>query len=125
MNTVYGTPVVQRKGGETLLFIHGTYLGTGITEPALYRVNLTNNLESLIKRGYDATREWLIDRLGNIVAEEDYSEKERRWAIRLFGDGHPPRTVTVDAPIDAPAILGLSAAGDSVVVALTESEGIA
>ncbi len=124
MNTVYGTPVVQRKGGETLLFIHGTYLGPEQTESALFRVNLTTNIETMIKQGHDATREWLVDDSGEIVAEEDYSESERRWAIRLFRDGQPQQTIAVNAPIDAPDILGLSAAGDAVVVALTESEGV-
>jgi dipeptidyl aminopeptidase/acylaminoacyl peptidase len=123
MNVVYGWPVVQHKGAETLLLIHGIYV-TDQTDAALYRVNLTTNIETMIKQGRDATREWLVDDSGEIVAEEDYSEKERRWTIRLFHDGHPQQDVTVNAPIDTPEILGLSAAGDSIVVALTENARI-
>jgi dipeptidyl aminopeptidase/acylaminoacyl peptidase len=123
MNTVYGPPVVLRKGGETLLFVHGAYV-TDQTESALYRVNLTTNTETLIKQGHDVTKEWLVDDSGDIVAEEDYSERERRWAIRLFRDGHPQQDATVNAPIDTPDILGLSAAGDSIVVSLTENARI-
>jgi dipeptidyl aminopeptidase/acylaminoacyl peptidase len=120
MNVVYGAPVVQRKGAETLLLIHGIYV-TDQTESALYRINLTTSIEALVKHGHDATREWLVDDSGEIVAEEDYSEKERRWTIRLYRDGHPQQDVTVNAPIDTPEILGLSAAGDSIVVSLTEN----
>jgi len=65
----------------------------------------------------------LVDDSGDIVAEQDYSERARRWAIRLFRDGRPQQTITGIAPIDAPEILGLSAAGDAIVVALTESDG--
>jgi dipeptidyl aminopeptidase/acylaminoacyl peptidase len=122
MNAVYGIPVVQHKGGETLLFIHGMYVADR-TEAALFRINLTTKTETLIKQGHDETNEWLVDDSGEIVAEQDYKERERRWAIRLFRDGRSQQTVTGIAPIDAPEILGLSAAGDSIVVALTESDG--
>jgi dipeptidyl aminopeptidase/acylaminoacyl peptidase len=123
MNAVYGKPVVQRKGGETLLFIHGLYVGE-ITESALFRINLTTDEETLIKQGHDETNGWLVDDSGEIVAEQDYMERDRRWAIRLFRDGHSQQTVTGIAPIDAPEILGLSAAGDAIVVAMTGSNGI-
>jgi dipeptidyl aminopeptidase/acylaminoacyl peptidase len=123
MNVVSGPPVVQRKGGETLLFIHGTYL-TDQTEMALYRVNLTTNIETMIKQGHDSTRQWLVDDAGEIVAEQEYTERARRWAIRLFREGQPEQTVTVAAPIDTPDILGLSSSGDAIVVALTESAGV-
>jgi dipeptidyl aminopeptidase/acylaminoacyl peptidase len=123
MNAVYGTPVVQHKGGETLLFIQGLYVADR-TEAALFRINLTTKTETLIKQGRDDTNEWLVDDSGEIVAEQDYKERERRWAIRLFRDGHSQQTVTGIAPIDAPEILGLSAAGDSIVIALTESDGV-
>jgi pimeloyl-ACP methyl ester carboxylesterase len=122
MNAVYGKPVVQRKGGETLLFIHGMYV-TEATEMALFRINLTTHDETMIRQGHDVTNEWLVDDSGDIVAEQDYSERARRWAIRLFRDGHPQQTIAGIAPIDAPEILGLSAAGDAIVVALTESDG--
>ena len=123
MNAVYGTPVVQRKDGETLLFIHGMYV-TEVTESALFRINLTTKAERLIKQGNDETNEWLVDDSGEIVAEQDYVERDRRWAIRLFRDGHPRQTVGGIAPIDPPDILGLNAAGDAIVVAQTESDGV-
>lgn len=124
MNTVYGTPVVQHKGGETLLYIHGIYIAEQ-TQSALFRINLTNNVETLVRQGHDITNGWLVDDSGEIVAEQDYTEREHRWAIRLFRDGHPQQTVSGIAPIDAPEILGLNGAGDAIVVALTEGDGTA
>ena len=121
MNAVYGRPVVQRKGGETLLFIHGVYV-TDRTESALFRINLTTNTETLIKQGREVTNEWLVDDSGEIVAEQDYMEGKRRWAIQLFHEGHPQQTASGIAPVDVPEMLGLSAAGDAIVVALTESD---
>jgi acetyl esterase/lipase len=122
MNVVYGRPVVLRKGGETLVYIHGMYVAD-TTVSALFRINLTGNVETLIRQGHDETREWLVDDSGEIVAEQDYTERGRHWAIRLFRDGHPQQTISGVAPIDAPEILGLNAAGDAIIVALTESDG--
>ena len=121
MNAVYGTPVVLRKGGETLLYVHGMYVAD-TTVPALFRINLTTHIETLIKQGRDDTMEWLVDDSGEIVAEQDYVERQRKWAIRLYRDGHPQQTVAGIAPIDSPDILGLSTSGDAIIVALTESD---
>jgi dipeptidyl aminopeptidase/acylaminoacyl peptidase len=123
MNVVYGRPVVQHKGSDTLLYVHGIYV-TDRTESALLRINLNTNAEFLIKQGNERTNEWLVDDTGDIVAEQDYNEGERRWAIRLLHDGHVQQTVSGIAPIDAPDILGLTAAGDAIVVALTDTDGV-
>jgi dipeptidyl aminopeptidase/acylaminoacyl peptidase len=123
MNTVYGDPVVQRKDGETLIFVQGLYVNDEQTEPALFRINLDRDIEELIKPGKADTDQWLIDDSGEIVAEQDYAERDRRWTIRLFRDGHPLQAASGIAPIDPPTLLGLSAAGDAIVVALTESDG--
>jgi hypothetical protein len=123
MNVVFGRPVVQHKGSETLLYVHGIYV-TDRTESALFRINLNTNAELLIKQGNERTNEWLVDDTGDIVAEQDYNEGERRWAIRLLHDGHVQQTVSGIAPIDAPDILGLTAAGDAIVVALTDTDGV-
>jgi hypothetical protein len=87
MNVVSGRPVVQRKGNETILYIEGIAV-SGVTHPALFRVNLTTGAEDMVREGSITTQEWLVDDSGDIIAEQDYSEKEQRWAIRLFSGGH-------------------------------------
>ncbi len=123
MNVVYGRPVIQRKGNETLLYIHGIYVRDR-TEAALFRVNLTTGTEVLVKEGGDATKEWLVDDSGDIVAEQDYFEHDRRWAIRLLNGGHAQQMVSGIAAVDAPYILGLSAQGDELIVAQSEADRI-
>jgi dipeptidyl aminopeptidase/acylaminoacyl peptidase len=123
MNVVYGRPVVQQKDGETLLYVQGIYVQDR-TEKALFRVNLTSGSESVIRQGGDATQEWLVDDNGEIVAEQDYWEQNHEWAIRLFHGGRVPQTVSGIAAVDPPDMLGLSATGDAVVVALTETGGV-
>jgi dipeptidyl aminopeptidase/acylaminoacyl peptidase len=123
MNVVNGAPVIVHSGKDTLLYVHGVYV-TDVTETALFRINLTTGTEALIRKGGIATNGWLIDDSGEIVAEQDYSEHDRRWSIRLY-DGRPLlHTVSGVAPIDSPDMLGLNASGDEIVVALTEADGV-
>jgi hypothetical protein len=81
---------------------------------------LTTGAEQLVKQGAGATDEWVVNDSGDIVAERDYFENERRWSIRLFNAGHAHQTISGIAAIDAPDILGLSAREDALIVALTE-----
>jgi fermentation-respiration switch protein FrsA (DUF1100 family) len=124
MNVVYGRPVIQHKANQTLLYIHGMYVRDR-TELALFRINLSTGAESLVKEGGDATSEWIVDDSGDIVAEQGYFEKDHRWTIRLFNASHVQQTISGIAAIDAPNMLGLSAQGDSIIVALPEVDGTA
>ena len=123
MNVVYGRPVIQRKDGETVVYVHGLHV-TDRTESALFRVNLTTGAERMIKEGGSETREWLVNDVGEIVAEQDYTESSRRWEIRLLRNGHVQYRASGVAPIDQPNMLGLSASGDAIIVALTEPGGV-
>ena len=123
MNVIYGRPVIQHKGNETLLYIHGLWVRDR-TEAALFRVNLSTGTEALVKEGGDATKEWVVDDSGEIVAEQDYFESDRRWVIRLLNGGHAQQSVSGIAAVDAPGILGLSAQGGELIVAQNETERI-
>jgi dipeptidyl aminopeptidase/acylaminoacyl peptidase len=121
MNVISRRPVIVRNA-ETLLFVHGVYV-TDVTTPALFRINLNTGLETVVKKGGIATNEWLVDDTGEVVAEQDYSERDRRWSIRLFDGRRLTQTVSGIAAIDAPDMLGLSPSGDAVLVALAEPDG--
>ena len=123
MNVVYGRPVIQHKGNETLLYIHGLWVRDR-TEAALFRINLSTGTEALVKEGGDATKEWVVDDSGEIVAEQDYFESDRRWVIRLLNGGHAQQSVSGIAAVDAPSILGLSAQGGELIVAQNETDRI-
>jgi dipeptidyl aminopeptidase/acylaminoacyl peptidase len=123
MNVVYGRPLVQGDGAETIVYLHGIYVEHK-TLPALFSVNLTSGAEKLIKRGGDSTVQWFLNDSGKIVAEEDYVESARRWEIRLFRDGHLAQTLTGIAPVDYPSLLGLTADGEAIVAAVTDPERV-
>jgi dienelactone hydrolase len=122
MNVVYGPVVVQHQGADTLLYVHGFYV-TDETNPGLFRINLTSGTEALIKQGGNRVDEWLVD-AGAVVADYAYVESSRRWSIELYRDGGHHQSITGIAPIDAPGILGLTPAGDALVVAMADAQGV-
>jgi dipeptidyl aminopeptidase/acylaminoacyl peptidase len=124
MNVVIGRPVIQRKNGETLLFIEGVSI-TDIGRLALFRINLTTGKEALVNEGSVMTREWLVDDSGEIIAEQLYSEKEKRWDIRLYNGARVRQTISGNAAIDTPEILALSENGDEILCEIKEADGVA
>jgi dipeptidyl aminopeptidase/acylaminoacyl peptidase len=119
MNVVYGMPVVRRDGKDTLVMIHGLYVDSPHLCPALFEVNLGNGRTRILRKGTRATRNWLIDDGGEIVAENAYVESARRWEIHLYRNGRPQQTVSGTAAIDEPDLLGLTGTGNAILTALT------
>jgi dipeptidyl aminopeptidase/acylaminoacyl peptidase len=59
-----------------------------------------------------------------VVAEENYRERDRRWAFRTARDGHLQEAVSGTEAIDRPDLLGFDAGGESVVVSLIENDDV-
>jgi dipeptidyl aminopeptidase/acylaminoacyl peptidase len=123
MNAVYGRPIVRHSDKGTLLYLHGLYV-SDTTCAALFRVNLQSGAERLFRQGGPSTQRWLIDDTGEVAAEQSYVESGQRWEIRVFHGGHPAETASGTAPIDAAHMLGLTADGTSIIVALVEDDHV-
>jgi dipeptidyl aminopeptidase/acylaminoacyl peptidase len=124
MNVVTGVPMVRRDGGDTILYLHGYYV-SGRTLPALFKVNLRSGVEQLIRQGSASTDEWLVNDGGQVIAEQDYFERDKRWSIRIATNGHLADAVSGVEAIDRPSILGFDPGGEAIVVAVAELDGIA
>ena len=123
LDIVYGKPMIRRDGADTILYLHGLYRQDRLMS-ALIRVNLTSGIEKIVKQGMPATDDWLVNAAGEVVAEEDYSEDDRRWTMRLLRDGRLLPAATAIEPIDRAAMLGFDASGDAIVVRRFEKDGV-
>lgn len=123
MNVVAGEPIIPRHDKDPVMFLHGIYID-GRTEIGLFKVNLQTGAETMVKEGGEATRFWLINDAGEIVAEQDYHDEQRRWAIRLMKNGRAQQTVSGTAALDYPHILGLSPDGSSAIVAVHDDDQV-
>ena len=123
LNVVLNAPMVRRDGNDTILYLHGLYV-SDMTTPGLFKVNLSNGAERIARQGTPATVDWLVDEAGQIVVEEDYVERDQRWAIKVARAGHLKEAVSGVEAIDRPRILGFDPAGGAVVVALVENDQV-
>jgi dipeptidyl aminopeptidase/acylaminoacyl peptidase len=115
INAIVATPMVRHIGTDTVLFISGLYV-QDTTKLALFKVNLTTRHQNVVRLGSDATRGWLVDEAGEIVAEDNYYEHGQRWQMKLRHNGHWFEAESQRAPIDVPDMVGFGPNGDSVLV---------
>jgi dipeptidyl aminopeptidase/acylaminoacyl peptidase len=121
MNVVTGRAMVRHLGGHTVLFVPGLYLDRRAL-PALFRVDLDSGKEKIISRGTAATKSWLVDDRGDVVAEQDYDEKLQRWALKILRDGRLQDAASGYEAIDFPRILGFGPSPDTLLVQTVEAE---
>jgi dipeptidyl aminopeptidase/acylaminoacyl peptidase len=115
MNVVSGRLMVRRLKGHTILFLPGRCVYRTVL-PALIRVDLEDGRETVIRRGETATQRWLVDADGEVVAEEDYYDKDRRWVLQVRRSGLLAKAATIRTEIDVPNVLGFGPGADSLVV---------
>jgi dipeptidyl aminopeptidase/acylaminoacyl peptidase len=121
MNVISGRVMVRHVDGHTVLFVPGIYV-EGQTLRALVRVDLTTGVERVISRGSPATREWLVDAGGQVIAEQDYEEQKQRWTLKIRRDGRLQEAVSGHEAIDFPSILGFGPNADTLLVQMIEGE---
>jgi len=115
INTIVDSPMVRHIGNDTVVFVPSLYVQDTV-KPALFKVNLTTRRQSVARLGSDATRGWLVDEAGEVVAEDNYYERDQRWQMKLHHNGHWFEAETQRSPIDVPDMVGFGPKGDSVLV---------
>jgi len=121
LNSVVGSPMVRHIGNDTVVFLTGIYVQDS-TKLALFKLNLTTHHQTTVRLGADATRGWLVDAAGEVVAEENYFENSQRWQMKLRHNGHWFEAESQRTPIDIPDMVGFGPNGDAVLVA-TQDKG--
>src|SRR5581483_1790154 len=120
MNVLSGDVMVRRVNDHTLLFIPGLYV-TDVTTPALFKVDLTTGTQNLLREGTLATESWLVDEAGNVVAEEDYDQREQRWKMLERRGSHLREIASGHEPIDIPRLLGFGPTPGTLLVQTKEN----
>jgi dipeptidyl aminopeptidase/acylaminoacyl peptidase len=121
MNVISGRVMVRHIDGHTVLFVPGLYVENQ-TLPALFRFDLETGKEKLISRGSSITKAWLVGGDGEVVAEQDYDEKDQRWALKIRREGHLQEAVFGHEAIDFPRILGFGPSPDTLLILSIEGE---
>ncbi len=120
MNVIRSEPSIRHIDGHTVLFVEGVYVRER-TLPALFRIDLDDERQKVIRQGGENTLKWVVDEAGEIVAEEDYQDKDGQWKIR-YRKGHELADgVAGQESIDVPQILGFGPTDGTLLVGSTEN----
>lgn len=123
MNVVAGVPEPRIIDGHAVVFVRGIYFPGEYGRYGLFRVDLTSGENRMVSREKRTNAEdWVIDEAGNIVAEQDYIERDQHWQLVLYRDGEPTTAVDVPAPIEGPSIEGLNEDGTAIIIRLPQAE---
>ncbi len=115
LDALSGDVMVRRINGETVLFIPAFY-ATDTLMPALFKVSLSTERQRMVAQGNDATRGWLVDEAGEVVAEDSYADQQQLWRIRVHHNGRWTTAESTKAPIDVPEMLGFGPDADTVLL---------
>ncbi len=123
LNAIDGDPMVRTLDGHTVLFIRGVYY-TSRTYPALFRLDLTTGVQEIIEKGAESTAGWLVGFHGKVIAEEDYYDRQQRWALlaRLGGGSTMSEVASGRAGIDLPSVLGFGTEPNTLIVRFPEED---
>jgi acetyl esterase/lipase len=119
-NVITGSPMLRDVGGAIKLFVPGFYV-TDQTMPALFKYDVAGGYIRLIAKSDYFETQWLIDESGAIAGEFIYRDEQKQWDLKLGGTGLMRTVASGAAPIDAPSVVGFSAAGDSIVFEFVEN----
>jgi len=121
MNVVAGRIMVRHIGGHTVLFVPAVYVEHR-TLLALVSFDLDTGKEKLISKGSAATRDWLVDANGEVIAQEDYDEQSQEWKLKIRRDGHLQDGISGHDAIDIPRVLGFGPTPDTLLIQMIAGE---
>jgi dipeptidyl aminopeptidase/acylaminoacyl peptidase len=124
MNVVVGPLMIRRLKDHTVLFVSAVQLrgaqGLGGFDllPVLARVDLESRGSQLVHapRANDMVWGWVVDRNGEVAAEETYDLHAARWSIAARRGGDLHEVASGEAKIDIPRMLGWGPSGESVLL---------
>jgi hypothetical protein len=119
MNVINGGVMIRHLNGHTVLFIPGIYVEDK-TLPGLFKVDLSNGQQRLVREGTEETQDWLVDENGDVAVEENYSAKEQHWKLLERREGRLREIASGHEPIDIPDLLGFGPTPGTLLMQMVE-----
>ncbi|MEO7027031.1 MAG: S9 family peptidase, partial [Caulobacteraceae bacterium] len=116
MNVILSKPMIRTVNGKPLAFIEGFYFREGLGRDSLFKFDFDTGQTTLVREGHDHTLDWLVDREGQPLAEDEFDADARKWRLRIrSGGGWSTAKLSADS-IEHPVLAGLGRDGSSVLV---------
>jgi dipeptidyl aminopeptidase/acylaminoacyl peptidase len=86
----------------------------------LVRVDLATYAETILDRGSNDSRDWLIDADGQVVGAALYRESQKRWSLLFRRDGRMTEIASQQTDTDPPIVLGFGPEPDTLLMSRLE-----
>lgn len=118
LNVLAGKPSVRIVNGKPLVFAEGWKFDEGGRgRIALYRIELERGTSRVIHPGFLNTRDWLVGKDGEALAESEYEVGSGRWTIKVKRGDDWQELKSGTALHEPPRLLGLGRTPTSILVA--------
>ena len=88
----------------------------------LYRIDTDTGIAAMVQMGDTETDEFLFKTDGTVIARTRFHRENSRWSLELRKDGKWVDSYVVTAPLDRPAMRGLSLDEKSVVMSILDDK---
>ncbi|HEX7760363.1 MAG TPA: S9 family peptidase [Caulobacteraceae bacterium] len=114
MNVSLDTPIIRVIDGHPFAFIQGMHFVENMGRISLFKADLDHSNATLVDPGFENTRHWVVDQVGQPLAEMEYDRNERPllrvrrggvWRVVRLGDGK-----------SYPSLLGLGRDGKTILL---------
>jgi dipeptidyl aminopeptidase/acylaminoacyl peptidase len=112
--------MVRHPNGGTVVVISTNYNDSGVWRPMLVRIDLATYAETILEKGSDDTRDWLVDPDGQLAGESLYKESQRRWSILFRRSGRLTEIASEQDANDPPVVLGFGPEPDTLLISRIE-----
>jgi dipeptidyl aminopeptidase/acylaminoacyl peptidase len=120
LRIVSGTPLVRHPNGGTVVIISTDIKEGASWRPMLVRIDLATYVETILDKGSDETREWLVDPDGQVAGKSNYQENQQRWSLMFRRAGRLAEIASEQEPNDPPVVLGFGPEPDTVLISRLE-----
>ena len=118
INTVFNEPEIRIIDGKPYAFVVGAFFasGGGNANTAVFRIDLDKGQSKLAMAALPHARGFLIDANGEVTAQSLYDAPTSRWSLRVKTGSEWREVKSVVAPIERPALAGVSYDGRSILL---------
>jgi dipeptidyl aminopeptidase/acylaminoacyl peptidase len=116
MNVALDQPMIRIVGAKPYAFMQDFHFIEREGRVSLFKFSFDSGVTTLLRDGHRHTRDWLVDALGQPLAEQEYDDDARKWTLRTADRGGWKVAKSGEAGISYPGIIGLGRDGRSVLI---------
>ena len=116
MNVLTEVPTIRTVDGKLYAFVQDIEFIDSEGTVSLFKLDIARNTVSLVQSGFPNTNNWLVDDLGQPLAETEFHSEASLWTLKVKQKVGWRTAKTVKDDFGGPSLLGLGRDGHSILL---------